>query len=102
MRVNKILDRIVVAAERRMAACPPVPDLEVAARTAVGRRRESGLRSLREALSASGPQLLAECKHASPSAGILRKPFDPVSLGRSYEKAGAAAISVVVEPEFFL
>ncbi|MCD4750367.1 MAG: indole-3-glycerol phosphate synthase TrpC [Thermoanaerobaculales bacterium] len=99
---STILDRIVAAAERRMAACPQIPDLEAAALTAVGRRRDSGLRSLREALSASGPQLLAECKHASPSAGILREPFDPVGLARSYEKAGAAAISVVVEPEFFL
>ncbi|RLE17604.1 MAG: indole-3-glycerol phosphate synthase [Acidobacteria bacterium] len=97
-----ILDRIVRAAEDRMAAIAPRPDLEEAAHLAVDRRRAQGLRSLRQALAAPGPQILAECKHASPSAGVLREPFDPVALARAYEAGGAAAISVVVEPEFFL
>ncbi|MEN8164440.1 MAG: indole-3-glycerol phosphate synthase TrpC [Acidobacteriota bacterium] len=99
---NNILDRIVLAAEKRMVAIPARPDLEEAAHAAVDRRRTEGLRSLRQTLAAPGPQILAECKHASPSAGILRAPFDPVALARAYEAGGAAAISVVVEPEFFL
>lgn len=97
-----ILDRIVRAAEERMAATPARPDLEEAARAAVDRRRAEGLRSMQKALAARGPQILAECKYASPSAGVLREPFDPVALARAYEAGGAAAISVVVEPEFFL
>lgn len=96
-----ILDRIVRAAEVRMAATPPRRDLEEAARAAVEQRRALGLRSLGKALAASGPQILAECKHASPSAGVLRSPFDPVLLAQAYEVGGAAAISVVVEPDFF-
>ena len=99
---STILDRIVQAAEDRMAATPLRPDLEEAAHAAVDLRRAGGLRSLRQALAAPGPQILAECKHASPSAGILREPFDPVALAQEYETGGAAAISVVVEPEFFL
>ena len=99
---STILDRIVQAAEDRMAATPPRPDLEEAAHAAVDRRSAQGLRSLRQALAAPGPQILAECKHASPSAGVLREPFDPVALARAYEAGGAAAISVVVEPDFFL
>jgi indole-3-glycerol phosphate synthase len=99
---DTILDRIVAAAQRRMAETPAQDDLEDAARRAVDGRREAGLRSLHGALKGDGPRLLAECKHASPSAGILREPFDPVALARAYERAGAAAISVVVEPEFFL
>lgn len=97
-----ILDRIVRAAEDRMAATPQRPDLEDAALVAVNRRRVGGLRSLRQALAAPGPQILAECKHASPSAGVLREPFDPVALAQAYQQGGAAAISVVVEPDFFL
>ena len=97
-----ILDRIVRAAERRMEETPARPDLEAAAFEASDRRKSKGLRSLRAALDAPGPQILAECKHASPSAGTLRDPFDPVALAREYEAGGAAAISVVVEPEFFL
>lgn len=52
-------------------------------------------------MAAPGPQILAECKHASPSAGVLREPFEPVPLAQAYEAGGAAAISVVVEPDFF-
>ena len=99
---ESVLDRIVAAAERRMTQVPARADLEEAARRAVEARRESGLRSLRQALKGDSPRLLAECKHASPSAGVLREPFDAVVLAQAYERAGAAAISVVVEPEFFL
>lgn len=97
-----VLDRIVAAARRRMEATPAPSDLEERAHVAVQNRRDKGLRSLQKALGAPGPQLLSECKHSSPSAGVLRDPFDPVSLAQAYEQAGAAAISVVVEPEFFL
>ncbi len=99
---STILDSIVRAARDRREERPPRPDLEDAAFASVERRRAEGLRSLRQALASPGPQILAECKHASPSAGVLREPFDPVALAQAYEAGGAAAISVVVEPEFFL
>ncbi len=53
------------------------------------------------ALSVPGPAVIAECKKASPSAGVIRDPFDPSDLARSYAAGGAAAISVVTEPDFF-
>jgi len=55
-----------------------------------------------EALSRRGQvNVIAECKRRSPSRGVLRRDYDPVALGRAYEDAGAAAISVVTEPTFF-
>jgi len=45
--------------------------------------------------------IIAECKRRSPSRGVLRAEYDPVAIARSYEAAGAAAISVLTEPTFF-
>jgi indole-3-glycerol phosphate synthase len=54
------------------------------------------------ALSRRGQvNVIAECKRRSPSRGVLRRDYDPVALGRAYEDAGAAAISVLTEPTFF-
>ncbi|MFM8410963.1 MAG: indole-3-glycerol phosphate synthase TrpC [Alphaproteobacteria bacterium] len=58
-------------------------------------------RSLRGALESRDPAVIAECKRRSPSRGVLRDPFDPVAIARSYERAGAAAISVLTNAEFF-
>ncbi|HWI20161.1 MAG TPA: indole-3-glycerol phosphate synthase TrpC, partial [Vicinamibacterales bacterium] len=44
---------------------------------------------------------IAECKRRSPSRGVLRAAYDPVSIATGYEGGGAAAISVLTEPGFF-
>ena len=55
-----------------------------------------------ERLSRSGTiNVIAECKRRSPSRGVLRTAYDPVAIAQGYEKAGAAAISVLTEPGFF-
>jgi indole-3-glycerol phosphate synthase len=48
-----------------------------------------------------GVALIAECKERSPSGGLLQRPYDPVGLARRYVANGAAALSVLTEPEFF-
>ena len=55
-----------------------------------------------EALSRVGrTNIVAEIKHRSPSKGIIREEFDPETIAISYEKAGAAALSVLTEEDFF-
>jgi len=53
------------------------------------------------ALSRDAINVLAELKPASPSRGIIRDPFDAPALGKALEAAGAAALSVLTEGEFF-
>ena len=45
--------------------------------------------------------VVAECKRRSPSRGVLRASYDPVTIAKGYSDAGAAAISVLTEPTFF-
>jgi indole-3-glycerol phosphate synthase len=59
------------------------------------------VRDFAAALSRDAINILAELKPASPSRGIIRDPFDAAALGRSLEAAGAAALSVLTEGEFF-
>ncbi len=65
-------------------------------------RSRGSRRSLRAALeAASRPRIIAEVKKASPSAGTLRPDFDPLEIAGQYAAAGAAAVSVVTDRDFF-
>jgi indole-3-glycerol phosphate synthase len=59
------------------------------------------VRDFRGALAAPGMSLIAEIKRASPSRGDLNPSLDPAALASAYERGGAHAVSVLVEPEFF-
>src|SRR5215475_7801168 len=94
-----VLDRIL---EARRAAVDHRKRVLPETALKYGVAAASPLRDFARALSRSGKlNVLAELKPASPSRGVIRDPFDPIALGRELNAAGAAALSVLTEPEFF-
>ncbi|MBO4579538.1 MAG: indole-3-glycerol phosphate synthase TrpC [Clostridiales bacterium] len=57
--------------------------------------------SFTDALARPGMSFICECKKASPSKGIIAEDFPYLDIARDYEAAGASAISVLTEPEWF-
>lgn len=58
-------------------------------------------RSMKEALRQSSTGIIAEFKHRSPSKGWINETADPQLIVPAYEKAGAAACSILTDPSFF-
>ena len=54
-----------------------------------------------EALRAAPMGLIAEVKRRSPSAGLIRDPFDPAAIARDYESNGASAVSCLMDQKYF-
>jgi indole-3-glycerol phosphate synthase len=89
-----ILERIIAVKRAEIAAAKD-SQVQVKANAAPPPRDFIG------ALRAKQPAVIAEIKRASPSKGLLRPDFDPAAIAKSYEKAGAACMSVLTDKEFF-
>jgi len=95
-----ILERIVAATRVRVAEARrgvDLRDLEQRAEQHVPR----GFRRALQAKSRAGAAVIAELKKASPSKGLIRAEFHPAELARELQGAGAAALSVLTDEEFF-
>jgi indole-3-glycerol phosphate synthase len=91
-----ILERILAVKRAEIAAAKKFRvEIETRARAAPTPR------NFVAALRAKHPAVIAEIKRASPSKGLLRAHFDPAAIAKSYEKAGAACLSVLTDKEFF-
>jgi indole-3-glycerol phosphate synthase len=94
------LDQIVAATRRRIAEMKPAADLRLLERQA-GNHVPRGFRRGLESKSQNGIAVIAELKRASPSRGLIRSDFDSASLAKELEAAGAAALSILTDEEFF-
>jgi len=97
-----ILDDIVGQVKIRTLERKKAVSLEALRRRVT---RVSGARGFKSAIRkerGDSIRVIAEVKKASPSKGVIREQFDPVIIAGAYEAAGAAAISVLTEQDFFL
>jgi indole-3-glycerol phosphate synthase len=92
--LNRIVEARRAALEKRRRL-HPLPVLKMAVKEATQPR------DFAAALARPGLNVIAELKKASPSRGVLRSEFDAKSLADSLVSAGAAALSVLTEEEFF-
>jgi indole-3-glycerol phosphate synthase len=98
MSANR-LETVTAAALRAAAAREQTTDRRALEKRAQDRPPAGS--AFHQSLASPGIRVIAECKRRSPSRGILRQPYDPVAIAKSYASGGAAAISVLTEPTFF-
>lgn len=102
---ESILDTIAQATRQRVAETKArLPLDELAQRVARQVAAEGGADTLpfEAALAAEGLSFICEVKKASPSKGLIAPDFSYVDIARDYEAAGAAAISCLTEPQWFM
>jgi indole-3-glycerol phosphate synthase len=97
-----ILSRIVEAKRAEVAAGRRARDMAAVRREAdaAGAPRDF-VGALQAKVAAGAAAVVAEIKKASPSKGVLREDFRPAEIAASYERNGAAALSVLTDAQFF-
>jgi indole-3-glycerol phosphate synthase len=100
--VSDILERIV-AVKRDEVAAAKARRSEASLRSQAESRRDArGFeRALRDRIATGHAAVIAEVKKASPSKGVLREHFVPAEIAASYERGGAACLSVLTDERFF-
>ena len=97
-----VLDRILASKREEVKQARAATPLEVMRERARDASPPRGFeRALRAKAAAGLPAVIAEIKRASPSRGLIRADFDPARIAASYERNGAACLSVLTDREFF-
>lgn len=97
--MNDVLQQIVDRTRARLQSEPI--DMETMRRAARERSEAKPAFAFRTALQQNQINVIAEIKSASPSAGTIVENPDVETIAGAYKTGGAAAISIVTEPEFF-
>jgi len=99
-----ILEEIAARTRLRVAKAKEAAPFDRVRKEAISLAEKEGKAAFlfERALSAPGLSFICEVKKASPSKGIIAEDFPYLQIALEYEEAGAAAISVLTEPDYFL
>ncbi len=100
--MSDILNKIIATKHKEIAAALAVKPLAVVeAEAAAQSAPRDFVGAIRDKLAHGQPGIIAEIKKASPSKGVIRADFHPAEIARSYEKYGAACLSVLTDRQYF-
>lgn len=96
-----ILDKLAASTRKRVERAKQNVSFAKIQENALSLPNDTGFR-FEKALSVQGLSFICEIKKASPSKGLIAEDFPYLKIAGEYEAAGASAISVLTEPEYFL
>jgi indole-3-glycerol phosphate synthase len=99
--MNDILNRILAIKREEIRSAQKTISLVALTELAQRRDKRDFVGALRAKHGEGKAGVIAEVKKASPSKGVIREHFVPSEIAGSYERGGAACLSVLTDTEFF-
>ncbi len=100
--MSDILNKILAVKREEVIAAKAAKPLDAVRAEAIGQPpARDFVAAVRAKIAAGHPAVIAEIKKASPSKGVLRADFRPTEIAASYERHGAACLSVLTDRQFF-